>query len=150
MLLRQLEYLVALARERHFARAADACHVSQLAITAGIGSDHVVLDAALARDITVAVVTFSNGISVAEHVVMMMLSLVRNYLPSHQWVLDGGPWCRTATAAGRIGLAVLRRLKPFDVRLQGRVPGQHRPGQDLRPRCRRPRAARRPPRRLCR
>ncbi|MDX2650159.1 LysR family transcriptional regulator [Streptomyces sp. PA03-1a] len=28
MLLRQLEYLVALARERHFARAADACFVS--------------------------------------------------------------------------------------------------------------------------
>jgi DNA-binding transcriptional LysR family regulator len=36
MLLRQLEYLVALARERHFARAADACCVSQPALSAGI------------------------------------------------------------------------------------------------------------------
>lgn len=36
MLLRQLEYLSALARERHFARAAAACHVSQPALSAGI------------------------------------------------------------------------------------------------------------------
>src|SRR5262245_48771871 len=48
----------------------------KLAITAGIGSDHVDLDAAVARGITVAEVTFSNSISVAEHVVMMILSLV--------------------------------------------------------------------------
>jgi len=36
MLLRQLEYLVALARERHFARAAGACHVSQPSLSAAI------------------------------------------------------------------------------------------------------------------
>lgn len=36
MLLRQLEYLTALARERHFARAAAACHVSQPSLSAGI------------------------------------------------------------------------------------------------------------------
>ena len=36
MLLRQLEYLSALARERHFARAAAACHVSQPALSSGI------------------------------------------------------------------------------------------------------------------
>lgn len=103
----------------------------KLAITAGIGSDHVDLDAAIARGVTVAEVTYSNSISVAEHVVMMILSQVRNYLPSYQWVLDGG-WniadCVEraydlegmhvgTVAAGRIGLAVLRRLKPFDVRL---------------------------------
>jgi DNA-binding transcriptional LysR family regulator len=34
--LRQLEYLAALDRERHFGRAADACHVSQPALSAGI------------------------------------------------------------------------------------------------------------------
>ena len=103
----------------------------KLAITAGIGSDHVDLQAAMARGITVAEVTYSNSISVAEHVVMMILSLVRNYLPSHQWVVDGG-WniadCVARSydlegmdvgtiAAGRIGTAVLRRLKPFGVRL---------------------------------
>ncbi|MGD9896382.1 MAG: NAD-dependent formate dehydrogenase [Candidatus Methylacidiphilaceae bacterium] len=103
----------------------------KLAITAGIGSDHVDLRAAAERNITVAEVTFSNSISVAEHVVMMILSLVRNYLPSHDWVRKGG-WniadcveraydlegMQVGTvAAGRIGLAVLRRLKPFDVGL---------------------------------
>jgi len=64
--------------------------VLKLAITAGIGSDHVDLDAAIKHGMTVAEVTYSNSISVAEHVVMMILGLVRNYLPSHQVVLDGG------------------------------------------------------------
>jgi DNA-binding transcriptional LysR family regulator len=36
MFIRQLEYLVALAREKHFARAADICCVSQPALSAGI------------------------------------------------------------------------------------------------------------------
>jgi formate dehydrogenase len=103
----------------------------KLAITAGIGSDHVDLQAAIEHGITVTEVTYSNSISVAEHVVMLILSLVRNYLPSHQWVLDKG-WniadCVSrsydleamdvgSVAAGRIGTAVLRRLKPFDVKL---------------------------------
>ncbi|MEM9706795.1 MAG: NAD-dependent formate dehydrogenase [Pseudomonadota bacterium] len=103
----------------------------KLAITAGIGSDHVDLEAAIKNDVTVAEVTFSNSISVAEHVVMQILSLVRNYIPSYQWVTKGG-WniadCVSRSydlegmhvgtvAAGRIGLAVLKRLKPFDVHL---------------------------------
>jgi formate dehydrogenase len=103
----------------------------KLAITAGIGSDHIDLQGAMDKGITVAEITFSNSISVAEHVVMMILSLVRNYLPSYEWVKKGG-WniadCVERSydlegmnvgtvAAGRIGLAVLRRLKPFDVKL---------------------------------
>jgi formate dehydrogenase len=103
----------------------------KLALTAGIGSDHVDLDAAIAHGVTVAEVTYSNSISVAEHVVMMILGLVRNYIPSHEWVVKGG-WniadcversydlegmAVGTVAAGRIGLAVLRRLAPFDVQL---------------------------------
>ncbi len=103
----------------------------KLALTAGIGSDHVDLQAAIDRGITVTEVTYCNSISVAEHVVMVILGLVRNYLPSHQVVNDGG-WniadCVARSydlegmqvgtvAAGRIGSAVLRRLKPFDVGL---------------------------------
>ena len=53
----------------------------KLAITAGIGSDHVDLQAAIERGITVAEVTYCNSISVAEHVVMSILALVRNYHP---------------------------------------------------------------------
>ena len=103
----------------------------KLAITAGIGSDHVDLQAAMGKGITVAEVTCCNSISVAEHVVMVILALVRNYIPSYQWVIKGG-WniadCVARSydvegmevgtvAAGRIGSAVLRRLKPFDVKL---------------------------------
>jgi len=114
----------------------------KMAVTAGIGSDHVDLQAAIDGGITVTEVTYCNSISVAEHVVMMILGLVRNYLPSHQNVLDGG-WdiaeCAARSydvegmhvgtvAAGRIGLAVLRRLKPFDMHLhyydRHRLPAQ--------------------------
>ena len=62
----------------------------KLAITAGIGSDHVDLQAAIERGITVAEVTYCNSISVSEHVVMMILALVRNYIPSYKCVVDGG------------------------------------------------------------
>lgn len=103
----------------------------KLAITAGIGSDHYDLDAACKAGITVAEVTYSNSISVAEHVMMMILSLVRDYLPQHRIAQEGGWDIADAVsrsydlegmhvgtvAAGRIGSAVLRRLKPFDVHL---------------------------------
>jgi DNA-binding transcriptional LysR family regulator len=36
MFIRQLEYLVTLAKEKHFARAAEACHVSQPALSSAI------------------------------------------------------------------------------------------------------------------
>lgn len=103
----------------------------KLAITAGIGSDHVDLQAAMEHKITVCEVTFCNSISVAEHTVMMILSLVRDFIPQYKTVVQGG-WniadCVSRSydlegmkvgciAAGRIGLAVLKRLKPFDVSL---------------------------------
>jgi len=56
----------------------------KLVITAGIGSDHADLQAAMDRGVTVAEVTYCNSISVSEHVVMMILALVRNYIPSYQ------------------------------------------------------------------
>ena len=103
----------------------------KLAITAGIGSDHVDLDAAIKNNITVCEVTWCNSVSVAEHAVMQILALVRDYIPQYKWVVKGGWNIADAisrsydiegmsvgvVAAGRIGLAVLKRMKPFDVSL---------------------------------
>lgn len=104
----------------------------KLAITAGIGSDHVDLDAAIRHNITVAEITYSNSISVAEHAVMLILDLVRNFVPSHEWVTTKRGWNIAdavsreydlegmdvgVVAAGRIGVAVMKRLAPFDVHL---------------------------------
>ncbi|MBZ4019665.1 LysR family transcriptional regulator [Streptomyces purpurogeneiscleroticus] len=49
MLFRQLEYLVALSRERHFARAAQACYVSQPALSEAIRKLEEELDVPLVR-----------------------------------------------------------------------------------------------------
>ncbi|CAJ1328648.1 unnamed protein product, partial [Effrenium voratum] len=101
----------------------------KLCLTAGIGSDHVDLAAACRHNVTVAEVTFCNSISVAEHVVMSVLNLVRSFVPGHQ-IAESGGWhiadCVSraydvegmqvgTVGAGRIGLAVLKRLKPFDM-----------------------------------
>lgn len=100
-------------------------------LTAGVGSDHFDLAAAAERNITVAEITGSNVVSVAEHVVMQILILVRNFVASYQQVLEGR-WDIGELAAkehdledkvvgifgmGRIGQRVAIRLKPFDVRL---------------------------------
>jgi formate dehydrogenase len=115
----------------------------KLAITAGVGSDHVDMDAAEKHGVKVVEVTQSNSISVAEHVVMLILSLVRNFVPSHQWAVEGG-WniadcvkraydlegMKVGTLAlGRIGFAVLKRLKPFDVELY--YNSHHRRSEEL-------------------
>jgi formate dehydrogenase len=134
----------------------------KLAITAGIGSDHVDLQAAMDKGVTVAEVTYCNSNSVAEHNLMAILALVRNYIPSHQWVVNKG-WniadCVEraydlegmvvgVVGAGRIGLGTMKRLKPFDVHLhytdRHRLPEKiekelglvfHASVQDLVPHC---------------
>ncbi|KAI9831979.1 MAG: formate dehydrogenase (NAD+) [Phylliscum demangeonii] len=116
----------------------------KLAITAGIGSDHVDLDAANKTNGGITVgpslplratstssstdADISNTVSVAEHVVMTILILVRNFVPAHEQI-ERGDWNVAAVAkneydlenkvvgtvgVGRIGERVLRRLKPFE------------------------------------
>ncbi|KAF8488409.1 NAD-dependent formate dehydrogenase [Gautieria morchelliformis] len=100
----------------------------KLCITAGVGSDHIDLNAANKKKITVAEVSGSNVVSVAEHVVMNILLLVRNFVPAHEQI-ERGDWQVSDVArnafdlenkvigtigAGRIGYRVLQRLVPFD------------------------------------
>jgi formate dehydrogenase len=103
----------------------------KLVITAGVGSNHIDLKAAASHKITVTEITASASISAAEYAVMLILSLVHNAMPSS---LSGakpdqniGDYARRAydlegmqvgcVGAGRSGFALLRRLRPFDVRL---------------------------------
>lgn len=100
----------------------------KMCITAGVGSDHVDLNAANERKIAVTEVTGSNVVSVAEHVLMTMLVLVRNFVPAHEQVIKG-EWDIAGAAkdeydledkviatvgAGRIGYRVLERLIAFN------------------------------------
>ena len=103
----------------------------KMAITAGIGSDHVDLQAAMDHKIDVVEVTYCNSRSVAEHIVMMIVSMVRDYHSQYAIVNNGGWNIADAVqrsydvegmhigtvAAGRIGLDALRKMKPFDVHL---------------------------------
>ena len=101
----------------------------KLILTAGVGSNHIDLGEAAERNITVAEITGSNTVSVAEHAVMQVLALVRNFVPACKDVVDGG-WSIGEIAAGshdlekktvgiysagEIGPLIAARLKPFDV-----------------------------------
>ena len=97
----------------------------KLTITAGIGSDHVDLQAAMDHNVDVVEVTFCNSRSVAEHIVMMIISMVRDYHTQHAIAQSGGWNIADAVkksydvegmhigtvAAGRIGLDALRKMK---------------------------------------
>jgi formate dehydrogenase len=101
----------------------------RLVITAGVGSDHVDPGVAEQRGVTVAEVTGSNVVSVAEHNVLQILALVRNFVPAHAEARDGG-WDVAKVSApahdlegktvgivglGAIGARTALRLKGFDV-----------------------------------
>ncbi|OUM54014.1 hypothetical protein BVG19_g3352 [[Candida] boidinii] len=102
----------------------------KLVVVAGVGSDHIDLDYInqTGKKISVLEVTGSNVVSVAEHVVMTMLVLVRNFVPAHEQIINHD-WEVAAIAkdaydiegktiatigAGRIGYRVLERLLPFN------------------------------------
>lgn len=103
----------------------------QLLLTAGIGSDHIDLNAAAEAGLTVAEVTGSNVVSVAEDELMRILILTRNFVPGYKQIVEGD-WNVAAVSyrsydlegktigtvgAGRIGKELLKRLKPFNCKL---------------------------------
>lgn len=102
----------------------------KLVVVAGVGSDHIDLDYIHQHKLKISVleVTGSNVVSVAEHVVMTILVLVKNFVPAHEQAISG-KWDVAGIAkdaydvegkviatigAGRIGYRVLERLKPFN------------------------------------
>ncbi|MEK5199114.1 NAD-dependent formate dehydrogenase [Staphylococcus sp. FSL H8-0121] len=104
----------------------------KLAITAGVGFDHVDLKAASENNVGVVEVTGSNTVSVAEHAVMDLLILLRNYEEGHRQSVEG-EWNLSKVGNdahelqnktigifgfGRIGQLVAERLAPFNVTIQ--------------------------------
>lgn len=104
----------------------------KIAITAGIGSDHVDIVAAAEKGIMVVEVTGSNNVSVAEQNVMETLLLLRNYEEGHRQA-EEGEWDLPKVGSGayelldkkvgifgfgRIGQLTAERLQPFGVTLQ--------------------------------
>ncbi|KAH3681896.1 hypothetical protein WICPIJ_007143 [Wickerhamomyces pijperi] len=102
----------------------------KLLVTAGVGSDHIDLDYInkSGRKISVLEVTGSNTSSVAEHALLTILALVKNFIPAHKVATEELGWdiakiSRDAydlegkvvatIGAGRIGYKILERLAPF-------------------------------------
>ena len=104
----------------------------KLSITAGVGSDHVDLKAADEHDIAVVEVTGSNQVSTAEHAVLNIIVLVRNFQEGNRQAREG-EWdlSKLGNRAqdlegkkvgimgyGLIGQMVAERLAPFGVEIQ--------------------------------
>ncbi|KAL0033197.1 hypothetical protein WJX79_009035 [Trebouxia sp. C0005] len=102
----------------------------KLIMTAGVGSDHIDLQTAADKGMTVVEVSGSNVTSVAEDEVMRILVLIRNYLPARDQVMKGD-WDVPAVAVeswdlmdktvgtvggGRIGYHMMKRLRGWDVK----------------------------------
>ncbi|MFQ5933100.1 MAG: 2-hydroxyacid dehydrogenase [Dehalococcoidia bacterium] len=100
----------------------------------GVGLEGVDIPAATKRGIYVANVpsdqASSNAVSVAEHAIFLMLALARKYPTASRNLLEGKAWgspmglgLRGKTAGvvgmGNIGVALVKRLRGFDVRILG-------------------------------
>lgn len=111
----------------------------KLIITAGVGSDHIDLEAAQNNNVTVAEITGSNVVSVAEHSVMELLILFRNFKEGHRQANEG-EWNLPKVGAkahdiegktvgifglGQIGRLTMERLQPFHVNLIYNSPHRH-------------------------
>jgi formate dehydrogenase len=106
-------------------------HKLRLVIIAGEGAEDIDLEAAALRGITVAEITHSSTVSTAEYTIMLILSLVHNaflsLVPGDRQPARIADYAQRAydlegmhigiVGAGRVGFAVLKRLRPFGVRL---------------------------------
>ena len=100
-------------------------------VRAGVGVDNIDLKAATRLGIVVMNTPAGNTLSTAEHTFAMMMALSRNIAPAYQSLIehrwDRNKYMGTQLAdktlgvvgLGRIGLAVARRAKAFEMRVLG-------------------------------
>ena len=102
--MKQLQYLVALAETRHFARAAERCHITQSTLSAGIRDLESVLGAAVAERSNRHVLMTRTGIRIAER--------ARSLLRDAEEVMELARAGR-APMTGEMRLGVIPTIGPF-------------------------------------
>jgi D-3-phosphoglycerate dehydrogenase len=103
-------------------------------VRAGVGTDNIDLQAATRLGVVVMNTPAGNTLSTAEHTFAMMLALSRNIAPAYQSLIEHR-WDRNrymgtqladktlgVVGMGRIGLAVARRARAFEMRVLGYDP----------------------------
>ena len=100
-------------------------------VRAGVGTDNIDKDAATRQGIVVMNTPAGNTLSTAEHTFTLMLALSRNVAPAYQGLIekrwDRNKYMGTQLAdktlgvigLGRIGLAVAKRAKAFEMKVVG-------------------------------
>lgn len=101
--LRQLRYFAALARHRHFGRAAEACHVSQPALSVQIRELEAALGVALAERGGREVVLTSAGRELARRAARVLAEVAE--------IEQGARWTRGL--GGRLSLGVIPTVAPY-------------------------------------
>ena len=106
-------------------------HRLKAIVRAGVGTDNIDKGAATRLGIVVMNTPAGNTLSTAEHTFAMMLALSRNIAPAYQSLIEH-KWDRNKfmgaqladktlgiVGLGRIGLAVAKRAKVFEMRVLG-------------------------------
>ncbi|HEV2972446.1 MAG TPA: phosphoglycerate dehydrogenase [Pirellulales bacterium] len=109
-------------------------HRLKAIVRAGVGTDNIDKEAATRLGIVVMNTPAGNTLSTAEHTFAMMLALSRNIAPAYQSLVEH-KWDRNkfmgaqladktlgVVGLGRVGLAVARRAKAFEMRVLGYDP----------------------------
>ncbi len=116
MQFRQLEYIIALARERHFGRAAAACHVSQPSLSAGIRN----LEAELAVPIVIRGRRYAGLTPEGERVVAWAHRLLADAEGLHEDLAS-----MSGAATGRLRLGAIPTTLPIASALSVAVTARH-------------------------
>ncbi|MBI4211466.1 MAG: hypothetical protein HY540_02405 [Deltaproteobacteria bacterium] len=128
------EVLVVRSNPKVTKKVIDAAERLKLIVRAGVGLDNIDVDAAYARNIVVSNTPGATAISVAEHVMGLMLALLR-HIPAAHAKTDQGVWDKKSfmggelfektlgvVGLGKIGREVAKRAKAFGMKIMGSDP----------------------------